>query len=316
MLPAVILIVFAMTFLISAVATGIGILVMESRHTQFGGAGGALMAAVPPLLLQQQRLSTISLWQELLQRFDFVEKMKLRIAQAGLRWSVGRVTLMMLLLGTGSAALLFAMNWQTLALFAAIGAGFAPYGYVLHRRRKRLQKMEEQFPDVLESLSRALRAGHSFGPAMELVAGETAEPLAHETLRACEEWKLGLAWNVALENLARRVPILEVRLFVAAVTLQSRFGGTLTEILEQLATAVRDSIALRGEVRAISAQGRLTGMVLTALPIVLAGIMCFTSPLYISVLWGHPDGKYLISAALVLLALGHFAIRRIVDIKV
>jgi tight adherence protein B len=134
--------------------------------------------------------------------------------------------------------------------------------------------------------------------------------------KACSEWKLGLGWNDCLENLARRLPLLEVRLFAAAVSLQSRFGGRLNEILEELAKTTRDSVALRGDVRAISAQGRISGMVLTILPIALTGIMLVTSPAYIGVLFQHPSGKYLVAGALVCLVLGHLSIRRIVDIKV
>ena len=172
-----------------------------------------------------------------------------------------------------------------------------------------------QFPEALDSLSRALRAGHPFGAGMDLVAGETPEPLAQEIRKACDEWQLGLAWNESLENLARRVPLIEIRLFVAAVVLQSRFGGKLNEILEELAKSIRDSVGLRGDVRAASAQGRMTGRVLIILPIAIAAIMCMTSPSYIGVLWKHAEGKYLIAGAAACLVLGHFSIQRIVNIK-
>ena len=140
-------------------------------------------------------------------------------------------------------------------------------------------------------------------------------PLALEIRKACDEWQLGLAWNESLENLARRVPLIEIRLFVAAVLLQSRFGGKLNEILEELAKSIRDSVALRADVRATSAQGRMTGTVLTILPIAIAAIMCVTSPSYIGVLLQHPQGKYLIAGAVACLVLGHFSIQRIVNIK-
>jgi tight adherence protein B len=131
---------------------------------------------------------------------------------------------------------------------------------------------------------------------MDLVASECPEPPAQELRKAGDEWRLGLGWNDALENLARRLPLLEVRLFAAAVALQSRFGGKLNEILEELAKTIRDSIALRGDIRAISAQGRISGAVLTVLPIALTGILWVTSPAYIGVLFRHPYGKYLIAA--------------------
>jgi len=316
MLAAILILIFGTTFLIASVAVTAGSFLLGRRHAFEEDAGS--FAREQPLLLRQELLSTISVWQRLLARYDFAEILKTRIAEANLRWSVGRVTLMMLLLGTLGAAMLVAADWApVITVPLAAAAGFlAPYLFILRKRRRRLQKIEDQFPDALDSLSRALRAGRSFGAGMELVAGECPEPLAQEMRKAGDEWRLGLGWNDALENLARRLPLLEVRLFAAAVALQSRFGGRLNEILEELAKTIRDSIALRGDIRAISAQGRISGAVLTVLPVALTGILWVTSPAYIGVLFRHPYGKYLIAGALTCLALGHLSIRRIVSIKV
>jgi len=316
MLAAILILIFGTTFLIASVAVTAGSFLLGRRHAFEEDAGS--FAREQPLLLRQELLSTISVWQRLLARYDFAEILKTRIAEANLRWSVGRVTLMMLLLGTLGAAILVAADWApVITVSLAAAAGFlAPYLFILRKRRGRLQKIEDQFPDALDSLSRALRAGRSFGAGMELVAGECPEPLAQEMRKAGDEWRLGLGWNDALENLARRLPLLEVRLFAAAVALQSRFGGRLNEILEELAKTIRDSIALRGDIRAISAQGRISGAVLTILPVALTGILWVTSPAYIGVLFRHPYGKYLIAGALTCLALGHLSIRRIVSIKV
>ena len=136
-----------------------------------------------------------------------------------------------------------------------------------------------------------------------------------EIRHACDERRLGLGWNQALDTLARRVPILELRLFTAAVILQSRSGGKLSEVLEKLADTIRDSASLRGDVRAISANGRMTGTVLTILPIAIAAIMFVTSPEYIATLFAYPQGKYLLMASSGCLVFGHFVIRRIVIIK-
>ena len=314
MLIAILIFIFATTFLVAAVAVtagsfllGRGVLSEESAP-----------AREQPLLLRQELLSTISVWHQLLARFDFAEILKMRAAEAGLSWSVGRVTLMMMLLGAMGATTIIAADWApAITVPPAAAAGFlAPYLFILRRRKKRLQSMEDQFPDALDSLARALRAGQSFGSAMDLVAGECPEPLAQEMRKAWDEWRLGLGWNDALANLARRVPLLEVRLFASAVTLQSRSGGRLNEVLEELAKTIRDSIALRGDIRAISAQGRVSGAALTVMPIALTAILWVTSPAYIGVLFRHPDGKYLVAGGLTCLALGHLSIRRIVDIKV
>jgi tight adherence protein B len=319
MIAATIVIIFVTTFLIASAAVVLGSILLRPSSVPQVPAGVApyFEPAETPLLLQQQLLSSISVWRQLLARFDFVENLKVRISEAGLTWSVGRVTLMMLLLGSIGAVIAYALDLAPLITVPLIGgcAAVVPYLLILRTRKRRFRKMEEQFPEALDSLSRALRAGHPFGAGMDLVAGEAPEPLAQEIRKSCDEWQLGLAWNESLENLARRVPLIEIRLFVAAVTLQNRFGGKLNEILEELAKSIRDSVGLRGDVRAASAQGRMTGRVLTILPIAIAAIMWVTSPSYIGVLWQHPEGKYLMAGAAVCLVLGHFCIQRIVNIK-
>lgn len=319
MIVATLVIIFITIFLIASTAVVLGSILLQPSSLPPVPAGlpNASETAETPLLLQQQLLSSISLWRQVLTGFDFVENLKVSVAEAGLTWSVGRVTLMMLLLGSIGSVIAYSLDWTpviTVPLFG-VSAALVPYLFILRTRRKRFQKVEVQFPEALDSLSRALRAGHPFGAGMDLVAAETAEPLAQEIRKACDEWQLGLAWNESLENLARRLPLIEIRLFVAAVVLQSRFGGKLNEILEELAKSIRDSVALHGDVRATSAQGRMTGTVLTILPIAIAAIMCVTSPSYIGVLWHHPQGKYLIAGAAVCLVLGHLSIRHIVNIK-
>ena len=149
-----------------------------------------------------------------------------------------------------------------------------------------------------------------------MLAIEAPQPIAGEFRRTVEEYKLGVSWNRALSGLAERIPMLEVRLFVAAVLLQTRTGGKLTEVLERLADTIRDSISLRGDVKAISAHGRLTGTILTVLPLGIAATMYYSSPGYLDVLTNHPMGPTLIEAALICLLLGHFTIKRIVTIKI
>jgi len=311
------ILIFLSTFLLALLAVSAGWVVLRRGRVQQAHLPGVQPTREAPLLLRHQTLSTISAWHELLARFDFIEILKLRIAEAGLKWSVGRTTLMMLLMGAVFSAVLFAADWEpgvTAPLAAALGI-LTPYWIIMRKRKKRFHEIVEQFPEALDSIARALCAGHPFGAAVDLVASETPDPLAYELRRSCDEWQLGLAWNESLENLARRVPLLEIRLFAAAVVLQSRFGGKLNEILEELATTIRDSVALRGDVQAISAQGRLSGTVLTILPIAIAAIMFITSPAYIGVLIHHPDGKYLIAAAIASLVAGHLTIRRIVDVR-
>ena len=191
-----------------------------------------------------------------------------------------------------------------------------PYLYLSKQRRRRMDLFESQFPDALESLARAMRAGHPLQGAIEILASELAAPLGPEFRRIRDERRLGMPWKVTLEKFSERVPILEVRLFVAAALISSRSGGRFTEVLENLAETVREGVSLRGEMRAVSAHGRMTGGVLTLLPFGIAVILYLTSPEYLLTLVDHPFGPTMIGAAIVLVIAGHFVIQRIVRIRV
>ena len=267
-------------------------------------------------LFRDERLSTLTFWNAVLAHFDFIEIMEARIAQAELDWSVGRVTLLMLLSGAVGLAILLKILPVWAALAGAALVALAPYGYILNRRNKRFRKFQENFPDALDSLARALRAGYPLSAAMDMIAFETLPPVSVEMRRTSAEANLGMGWPQALENLGRRIPLLEVNLFTAAVQLHARTGGKLSEVLGGLAENMRESVALQGEVRSMSAHGKLTGMILTILPLGIAGMMMIVSPNYEMVLFHHPWGKNLIAAAILCLVLAHVIIRRIVDIKV
>ena len=267
-------------------------------------------------LFRNDRLSSVNFWDNVLARFDFVEILKLRLTQAELDWSVGRVTLVMLLLGTIATLMVSRLlpAWAALAMGA--GAAMLPYLYILRVRNKRFRKFTEHFPDVLDSLARALRAGYPLSATIDLVAQEASEPVATEMKKVATEAKLGMGWQRALETLAQRVPLLEINLFAAAVTLHSRTGGKLSEVLSGLAVTMRENLALQGEVRSLSAHGKLTGAILSAVPIGIAIMMTMVSPTYMAVLYDHPWGKPLIAIGIMCLIAAHFVIRKLVDIKI
>ena len=270
----------------------------------------------PSPILQSGRLSSITFWDALLAHFDFVALLQSRLDQADLRWSVGRITSMMLLVGVITLAVLMRLVPLWAALLGAAASMLAPYGYVMHLRTKRFMKFRENFPDALDSLARALRAGYPLSAGMEMIANETAPPVSNEIRRTSAEANLGRGWPHALENLGRRIPLLEVNLFIAAVQLHARTGGKLSEVMSGLAENMRESNALQGEVRALAAYGKLTGVILTILPVGIAIMMLIVSPGYMQVLFNDPVGKNLIAIAIGCLILAHFVIRKIVDIKV
>ena len=267
-------------------------------------------------LFRSERLSSLGFWDSLLAHFDFIEILKARLAQAEMDWSVGRVTSLMLLFGAVAAAVLvkFVAVWAALA--GAVLVACAPYAYIVRRRNQRFQKFQEHFPDVLDSLARALRAGYPLSAGMEMIASETLPPVSVEMRKTAAEANLGMGWPQALDNLGRRVPLLEVNLFNAAVQLHARTGGKLSEVLASLAENMREATALQGEVRSLAAHGKLTGMILIVLPVGIAIMLMIVSPTYMTVLFNHPWGKSLITAAVICLVLAHLVIQKIVDIKV
>jgi tight adherence protein B len=313
---------FVLIFLLATITVGIAWMAFIRKASEASQAARGEESPETPLadeasgLFRDERLSSLNFWDNLLARFDFVEILKLRITQAELDWSVGRITLLMLLAGTISALLFSKLLPLWAALAGGIAVAFIPYGYILHMRDRRFRKFKEIFPDVLDSLARALRAGYPLSASFDLVANEVAEPVATEMKKVSAEANLGIGWQRALENLGKRVPILEVNLFAAAVVLHSRTGGKLSEVIAGVAETMRESLALQGEVRALSAHGKLTGLILTILPIGIATMMLMVSPGYMLILYNYPVGKTLIGAAIACLVAAHFVIRKLVDIKI
>jgi tight adherence protein B len=310
--------VFLTTFLAAGLAVLIGWLALQRMGAEvLADDVSEHLLDQSPRLLKDETLSTISLWAKLLERWNFTSIMHRHLLQSGLAWSVGRLTLLMLLAGTLTVGI--AMQFEWIPGWAILPAGALvatlPYCYVLRLRGRRFRQFEENFPDALDSLARSLRAGHPFSSALEIVAEECEAPVSTEMRQTAAEGNLGKSWGESLNSLVERMPLLEVSLFAAAVQLQNRTGGKLNEVLTKLAEDMRESIALKGEVRALAAHGKLTGAILTVLPIVITVVMMVVSPAYVATLIHHPDAKYLISSAVLCLALGHFVIRRVVDIK-
>lgn len=275
-----------------------------------GGDGGSTS------LLREDRVSSISPVAAILQKIDFIPLVQTMTLQAGLDWPVGRTAAMMLLCGTLALAACSADWMPTILLFViAAGASLLPYLYILRKRRKRFEEFEAQFPDAVDSLCRALKAGHPLAAGMEVVASEPYAPVSAEIRKTLEEWRLGLTWAQALDALCARVPLTDVQIFAAAVKLHVRTGGRLGEVLGRLAESMRENTAIRGEVRALAAHGRMTGNILSVLPIVLAVILLIVNPSMMFQLVNSPMGQNMIIGAIVCLILAHVVIRKIVDIR-
>jgi tight adherence protein B len=191
-----------------------------------------------------------------------------------------------------------------------------PFVWLLNKRRLRLKKFAEQLPDALELVARALRAGHSLGAGMHVVAEEMPSPIAEEFGRVYEEQNLGIALEESMKTMCVRVPNLDLRFFVTSVAIQRQTGGDLAEILDKIGYVIRERYRILGQVKALTAEGRLSGVVLIALPFVLFLVMLHLKYDYISMLWTHPTGKLMAGIGLLLQVLGALVIKKIVDIKV
>ena len=202
------------------------------------------------------------------------------------------------------------------AAAAAGVTGVAPFLYIRRVRTKRIGAFEAQFPDSLLFISRAMRSGHAFSVSLDMVRQEFDEPLGGEFRRTFEEQNLGLPMQTALEKLGARMPLLDVRFFIAAVLLQKRTGGNLAEILDKLAGLIRDRFKLRGQIRTISAQGRLSSMVLTAIPGVVGVLMWFVHREHMQFFIENEMGQWMAGLALGLQTLGYLIMRQIVKIEV
>jgi tight adherence protein B len=271
-----------------------------------------------PALIQTEDKKTGQMVLELLKRFQVKERLAELLEQAGLKWHPARLIhgcLALFLAGLAMGMTALPPAYRTWTPAPALVLGAVPLLYVLRRRGSRLRKFEEQFPDSLEFIARSMRAGHAFSVSLEMVHTEFQEPLAGEFRRAFDEQNLGLPLEVALEKMAKRVPSMDVHFFVSAVLLQKRTGGNLAELLEKLATLIRERFKLRGRIRAISAHGRMTGTVLSMIPAGVATIMFYVNPSYLMFFIEDPLGHKLAAGAVLLQLIGFGIIKKIVTIE-
>ena len=239
------------------------------------------------------------------------------IEQSGMKASISGV----LLVGAVLAALAgFAANVAThapLAIPFGAAFGFAlPFLVLRFKRTKRLRKFEEEFPEALDLISRALKAGHAFATGLKMVADEMDEPIGPEFRKTFDEQNFGLPLKDSLENLTLRIPLLDMRFFSTAVLIQRETGGNLSEILENLSYVVRERFKILRQVRVYTAHGRLTGYVLLALPAVLAIALSFINPEHMNMLFRERMGQIMLMIALGMQTAGFFWIRQVVKIEV
>ena len=262
-------------------------------------------------------LSALPWFNSTLQRMDVAPRLRILLSQANLKWTAGSLILTSLVCFALTAYLVDARTHSALvALLCGLVPGSLPFAYLLMKRNQRFGKFEQGLPEALELLVGALRVGQSFSAAMSLVARESADPIGSEFRICFDEQNFGLDLRTSLENLISRVPLQDLRIVVTAILIQKESGGNLAEVLDKTAYVIRQRFRLRRQVMVHTAQGRMTGWILTILPIALGVVLYFLSPDTISLLWKRPLGIKLLCGAGGMLAVGSLIIQKIVHMDV
>jgi tight adherence protein B len=277
-----------------------------------GGRGGERIS-----ILKQRRYSQNERVDRLLHEWPLANRIDQLLIQSGTSWSVEYF------LGATGAGLLgglaLAMRWPLpAALRVALGLIGATVPYLLARRarRRRLVRIEEQLPEAADFIARALRAGHSFTNVLQIVGTELPEPLSGEFRMAREEINYGVPMSEALHNMAERIPLTDLRYLIIAVLIQRESGGNLAEILTNISAIIRGRLKLAGQVRVLSAEGRMSAWILGALPLVVVTMMMVINPQYISMLWTDPTGIKVLWVAGGMIVVGVVWLRKVIRIRV
>ena len=269
-------------------------------------------------LLRDEQLSQFPVLDNLLRRSERVSAIQKMLAQAGMDLRAGNFLGVSLLAAVAAAIVAFILTRNNpVVAWAALVIGFMlPYSYASYRRNKRFEKFEELFPEAIDTLARAVRAGHAFTTALEMISNEVAEPVCGEFRKLYEEQKFGMPVRDALLNLTERMPLVDVKFFVTAVMLQRETGGNLAEILDNLSYVIRERFKIQRQVRVYTAQGRLTMALLMGMPPVIVMTMEVLNPAFIRPLFADPIGHALLVAGITLQTVGYFVIRKIIRIQV
>lgn len=280
-----------------------------------GGVGGRSSERIS--ILKQRRYSHQPALDRLLHRFALAARIDALLVQAGARWTVAQFcacSLALLVLALAASGF-WNMPLPARLVLAAAGLGL-PWWWVARMRIRRLVRIEHQLPEAADFIARALRAGHSFTNVLQIVGNELPEPLAGEFRVAREEINYGVPMNEALHSLAARIPLTDLRYLVIAVLIQRESGGNLAEILGNISQIIRARLKLVAHVRVLSAEGRMSAWILGLLPFGVMGVMFFSSPDYVSMLWKDPAGVSLLWMGLGMILFGVAWLRRIIRIRV
>lgn len=268
-------------------------------------------------LRKQELLSAVPWINRWLLRLEVAPRLRLLLYQANLKWTAGGLIIMSIACLVVPAYLIYLFKGLLIfAIVIGLLLGVAPLLFVFQKRKQRFNKFEQELPGALELMVSAMRAGHSFISSLSLVAKEASDPINGEFLICCEEQNYGLELRTAMANLLTRVPLQDMRIVVTAILIQKESGGNLAEVLDKTAYVIRERFRLKRQVRVHTAQGRMTGYILSLLPPVLGVGLYTVNPKTMSVLWTNPLGLKLLYVAVGLTVVGALIIRKIVNMDV
>ncbi len=266
---------------------------------------------------KKELISAIPLINRLLLHLELTPKLRSFLYQADVRLTPGGLLLMSLTAWTFSSYLIYLRTGSfLLSVILGLLPASVPLAYVSHKRSKRFQAFEEGLPPAIDLMVNALRGGHSLVSAIELVGKEVADPIGREFRVCFDEQNYGLDLRTAMENLSVRVPTQDVRIMMTAIIIQKESGGNVAEVLDKCAYVIRERFRLKREVRVKTAQGRLTGGILSFLPLVLGLLLFLVNPEGISLLWRTPLGQKMLYTGVMLTIVGTLVIRKIVRVRV
>jgi tight adherence protein B len=323
-MPVAVIACFIVLFALTMLAASVGQKFLDSRRKQhvvdiLHTAAGESTVGITTLLKEMEPDRPTGI-KAILRSLQFTRHAQEMLQQAGMTWSSNRLLVAMVLMTIPGLALGFMfpllISGPVTAVTLAIAMGASPYLFVRHKRKQRLDRMEEQLPEALDFLARSMRAGHAFTITLEMVGEEIVDPLGQEFRTLFNEQNLGAPLDIAMRNFAMRVPLLDIRFFTSSVLLQKQTGGNLSEILSRLAYVIRERFRLKGQVKAASAHGRLTATILTLMPVATMVGLLVVAPGYLQGMAEDSDGKWMIGGAIVAQLLGNFFIKKIINIKV
>lgn len=268
-------------------------------------------------VLRKEVLSRIHFLNQILTSIPIARWMNRFLQQGNVPYTLDFFVMLIILLGsTGLFGGLMITRNPVLSITIGICLALLPFFYIRSMKKRRMQKFERQLPDALELVARALKAGHAFSSGMQLAADEFDDPLGTEFQNTLDEINFGASVSDALKNLSIRVECPDLRYFIVSVIVQRETGGNLAEIIENLAHLIRERFKLRGRVQVLAAEGKLSAMILVALPFLVVLALRFMNPTYIATLIEDPAGRAMAAMAVFLMVLGVLVMRKMIDIKI